>query len=121
MRKFSSWFALLAGLSVALGAMGAHTLKKSMSTDMLETFKTGVHYLGFHALGGLILSSLLTKPIVLWMQLLGMTLFSGSLFAYTLSATYLSESWHFMVYVTPLGGVCWIISWVLAFIQLYKK
>ncbi len=48
------WIALgsgLAGLSVMLGAFGAHSLKASLTEKKLTTFHTATDYLGYHSLG----------------------------------------------------------------------
>ena len=43
--------AVLAGLSVMLGAFGAHSLKAQLTEKKLATFHTATDYLGYHALG----------------------------------------------------------------------
>ena len=43
--------ATLAGLSVMLGAFGAHSLKAKLTEKKLATFHTATDYLGYHALG----------------------------------------------------------------------
>ena len=42
--------ALLAGLSVALGAFGAHSLKKFADAETVGIYQTGVQYQMYHAL-----------------------------------------------------------------------
>ncbi len=49
------------GLSVALGAFGAHGLENKVSAKMLEVWKTGVTYQMFHAGGLLIVALLMDK------------------------------------------------------------
>ena len=53
-RNGLGWVSLgagLAGLSVMLGAFGAHSLKSLLTEKKLSTFHTATDYLGYHALG----------------------------------------------------------------------
>src|ERR671938_505476 len=77
---------LLAGLSVALGAFGAHGLKKVVSPENVAIYQTGVQYQMYHALA-LILVGILSEKFfsafvsyagVLFVT--GIILFSGSLY-----------------------------------------
>ena len=48
-----NWISLGAGfggLSVMLGAFGAHSLKDFLTEQKLATFQTGTQYMGYHAL-----------------------------------------------------------------------
>jgi uncharacterized membrane protein YgdD (TMEM256/DUF423 family) len=49
-RLFFALGSVSAGLAVALGAFGAHTLKGRLAADMLANFETGVRYQICHAL-----------------------------------------------------------------------
>ena len=49
-RTFLLLGALAGLLSVALGAFGAHALRKRLSPEMVEIFETGVRYQMYHAL-----------------------------------------------------------------------
>ncbi|PHA00383.1 hypothetical protein COE51_07290 [Bacillus pseudomycoides] len=104
---------IAAALSVALGAFGAHGLEGKISPKMLEVWKTGVTYQMFHA-GGLFVVALLMDKIQSslvsaagWCMVAGIILFSGSLYA--LSTT----GMKFFGPITPLGGVAFIVGWVL--------
>lgn len=105
----------LCGLAgVALGAFGAHGLATVLSNDMLQVFKTAVDYQMWHALGlGLIALIQLQAPDAVllkwsgWLMLVGIWLFSGSLYLLAI----LNLKWLGMI--TPLGGVCFILSWLL--------
>ena len=50
------WGTFLAGLSVAMGAFGAHALESRLTADELSTFKTAVRYQMYHALALLLLA-----------------------------------------------------------------
>lgn len=106
-----------AALGVVLGAFGAHALRAHLSTDLLNTFETGVRYQMYHAFALLAAalaisrygpSSLLGAAGVLF--ILGTLIFSGSL--YLLSVT--RVKW--LGAITPLGGISFIAGWLcLAF------
>ena len=112
--------ALLA-LAVALGAFGAHGLKSQLSTDMLQTWKTGVEYHFYHALGLLLIGILaVSNPseLVKWSAILltaGIVLFSGSLYALAISGI------KWLGAITPLGGLSFIAGWVLLFLTVWKR
>jgi len=78
---------LSAGLSVALGAFGAHALKERLPAARISTFETGVRYQAFHALALLAASwaagAWPVAPLVTiagWLFTSGTILFSGSLY-----------------------------------------
>lgn len=119
------WFLLLgaanAALAVLLGAFGAHYLKTHLAVDMLTIYQTGLQYHFFHALG-LLAIGLGIKQIgdsawlrwSGWLMLAGIVIFSGSL--YVLSIT----GWKWLGLVTPLGGLSFIVAWVLFAVALAK-
>ncbi len=103
---------LLAGLSVVLGAFGAHALKSRLSAERLANFETGARYQMYHSLA-LLATGLAENQFAMrgWMQaagilfLIGIGLFSGSL--YLLSVT--DRRWFGAI--TPFGGLAWIAGW----------
>lgn len=112
--------AALGGISVVLGAFGAHALRNSLSESSLSAWQTGVQYQMFHALALLLIGVLMQRspmPLLSWaggFMLLGIVLFSGSL--YLLSLT--SLRWPGPV--TPLGGVAFIIAWSLLAVAVMR-
>jgi len=113
--------AINAMLAVAMGAFAAHGLKKQISADMLSVFQTGVHYHLYHALGlllvGLVALQLPASPWLRysgWLMLAGIFLFSGSL--YLLATT----AMRWLGIITPFGGLCLIVSWILLAVSVYK-
>lgn len=112
---------ILLAMAVALGAFGAHGLKSQLSTDMLQTFKTGVDYHFYHALGLLfigILAVSFPSDLIKWSAILltaGIVLFSGSLYALAISGI------KWLGAITPLGGLSFIAGWVLLFLAVWKK
>ncbi|GAY74793.1 hypothetical protein NBRC111894_347 [Sporolactobacillus inulinus] len=94
MKAFIAIGAVLAFLSVAFGAFGAHVLKTRLTEQDLAVFQTGVHYQMYHALGliviGILALTIFSGQSTLlswsgWLMTVGVLLFSGSLYALTLS------------------------------------
>jgi len=112
-----NWISLGAGfggLSVLLGAFGAHSLKDLLTEQKLATFQTGTQYMGYHALA-LILVGLLVlnfgepgkqalKKVGIFFTT-GIFLFSGSLYALAFDGP------RFFGPVTPFGGLFFMIGW----------
>ncbi len=109
-------------LAVALGAFGAHALRRRVEPDMLTRWQTANRYHMVHALGLFGVDVVgLNNPmgwevdpwlnLVGWLFVLGTLLFSGSLYIMTVKRHPLLGP------MTPLGGVTWIIAWItLAFL-----
>ena len=115
---------VVSGLSVILGAFAAHALKNIIPAASLVTFETGVRYQFYHAFAILIAASVLYKNcnqrfVVLACRFFsfGLIFFCGSL--YLLSV--LGQNYKFLGAITPIGGTCFIIGWVLLFASIYPK
>lgn len=114
--------ALSALIGVGMGAFGAHGLKATLSPEMLTVYQTGVTYQMWHALG-LIGIALMRQQVpesrllnwAGWIMFIGILLFSGSLYLLVL----LDLKWLGMM--TPLGGVGFIMAWLLIAIFATKK
>lgn len=110
-----------AATAVTMGAFGAHSLKPKMPEDMISAFQTAVQYHFYHSLG-LIIIGLLTiyfKPekhfhIAGWIMFTGIILFSGSLYILSTTGT------RWLGIITPIGGIAFIISWVVIAITVWK-
>ncbi|HLR77092.1 MAG TPA: DUF423 domain-containing protein [Balneolaceae bacterium] len=120
-KTFVTLGSINAFLAVALGAFGAHGLKGKLSAEMLSVFETGVQYHFYHALGLLAIGIIATQlPNSTWLKtsgwvmFAGIVIFSGSL--YLLSIT----SIRWLGAITPFGGVCFLISWVLLVVAVLK-
>lgn len=110
----------LGGLAVVLGAFAAHGLKNKLSESLLNAFQTGVQYQFYHSLL-LVLIVLLARqmPHVLWswsagFMLAGIICFSGSLYLLALTGI----KWFGPV--TPLGGLFFILGWILFTTAAFK-
>jgi uncharacterized membrane protein YgdD (TMEM256/DUF423 family) len=104
---------LLLALATACGAFGAHALKGQLAPERLQLWETAVRYQFFQALGllgvGLVLRSIDAGVLRAAAALLvtGVLLFSGSLYALALGAP------RALGALTPVGGLAWIIGWLL--------
>ena len=108
-------FLLLASLSglfaVALGAFGAHILKKMLPVDEFQIFETGVRYQFYHtfallavAVLGRYLSQRWTE-IAGWLFVAGMVLFSGSLYLLAfVEPLGMQDATIILGPMTPIGG-----------------
>lgn len=124
-RKILSVASVLGVVAIILGAFGAHALKKNLSVEQLNTFETGVKYQMYHAL---LLLFIATTPLladkakkgILYLVVVGILFFSGSIY---LLATNDLTSFDFRVigFVTPIGGLLLICSWVWLFVEVNKK
>lgn len=108
-------------LAVALGAFGAHGLKKILTKEMLDIFETGVRYHFYHAIGllvvGLITHYLPDSALLKWSGWLmasGILIFSGSLYILAMTGI------RWLGAITPIGGLCFIASWILLTIALWQ-
>ncbi|HEX8269960.1 MAG TPA: DUF423 domain-containing protein [Flavobacterium sp.] len=116
---------LLGVIAIVLGAFGAHALKDHLDVQQLATFETGVRYQMYHAFFLLFigLSNTISpkrKQTILWLVVAGVVLFSGSIY---LLATQSATQINFkpIGFVTPIGGLLLIISWILLFADIAGK
>ncbi|MCK5401849.1 MAG: DUF423 domain-containing protein [Flavobacteriaceae bacterium] len=115
---------LLGLLSIAFGAFGAHGLKAIISVDALQTFETGVRYQMYHAIvllfvGSTTLIQQKTKKTLFYLIIFGVLFFSGSIYGL---ATNNLTSFDFKTigFITPIGGLLFIVSWALLLISFFK-
>ncbi len=105
--------ALAMASAVALGAFGAHALRARLAPDLLAIYQTGVQYHLVHALGLFVAAWLAGEDqgraarIAGVLLALGILVFSGSLYLLALTGIRAFGA------ITPLGGVAWIVAWVL--------
>lgn len=102
--------------AVAIGAFGAHGLKETLSPQMLDVYKTGVLYQLIHSvvLLALALTTILRTKLQSIFFLLGIVLFSFSLYIYSTSGI------TFFAMITPFGGLCFLIGWLLIIYEAIK-
>ena len=127
-RKLISIAALLGMLAVALGAFGAHGLKKLIAPDQLAIFQTGVTYQVYHTFAifiCVILASHFKQKIYLraaWFFVVGILFFSGSLYLLATRAYLGTENWAGIIGpITPIGGLLFMIGWGMIAYGGFKK
>ncbi|TAE25979.1 MAG: DUF423 domain-containing protein [Cytophagales bacterium] len=121
MKFFIQAGALLGLMGVAIGAFGAHALRKLLDeTNRAATFETAVKYQFYHALAlvlvGVLMQLMAQNPLALkWLNYAGLSflggtlIFSGSLYILCFTGiTWLGA-------ITPIGGVLMIAGWALLF------
>jgi uncharacterized membrane protein YgdD (TMEM256/DUF423 family) len=112
-RLFFILGSLMAFLAVALGAFAAHGLRTRLSQDLFAIFEVGVRYHMYHALGLLGVAWACSRwpdsgaQWAGWAFVVGIVVFSGSL--YLLSITGI----RWLGAITPIGGVAFLIGWIL--------
>lgn len=123
--KWIATGAFLMALAVALGALGAHTLRGQISETLLESYKTAVLYHIVHALA-LVLVGLVAQQrgkalnVTGYLFLAGIVFFSGSI--YLLSTHEISGlNLKFLGPVTPLGGLLFMAGWVVLGISALRR
>jgi len=108
------------GLSVLMGAFGAHALKDKLSEYSMSIYDKAVFYQIFHAVGILVVSILgqlfNTQDFNIsgWLFIIGILLFSGSLFLLSFTGI------KWLGAITPIGGTMFIVGWFLLFFKILK-
>jgi Uncharacterized small membrane protein len=122
---FLHFFSAINGFTaVALGALGAHALKEKLTASgNLDSWQTASSYQLAHAVAGLAVlawaaaqtgrRSAMQRIAMCW--LLGSLLFSGSIYALSLGAP------RFLGPVTPLGGIAFLVGWVLLTVEAFRR
>ncbi|HRO70995.1 MAG TPA: DUF423 domain-containing protein [Chitinophagaceae bacterium] len=124
---FLSIGALLGALAVALGAFGAHGLKKIVPPETVNTFQTGVQYQMSHALALIAVAIVFEKfpgRLMEWSGIsfcIGVLLFSGSLYLLTMLKATGKVGLEGLGMITPFGGLFFIVGWLLFFLSVIKK
>jgi uncharacterized membrane protein YgdD (TMEM256/DUF423 family) len=111
MKKIRRISGLLGLTGVLLGAFGAHALKATLiARGMSDVWEKAVFYHLIHAVAVFAVTAALSAPrpwlaraATCWM--IGVILFSGSLYTFALGGP------HWLVYITPLGGLAFLLGW----------
>jgi uncharacterized membrane protein YgdD (TMEM256/DUF423 family) len=116
--------AILGIISIILGAFAAHGLKKTLPVEAISSFETGVKYQMYHALFLLFVgtSNYVTasyKSLIFYLVLVGVILFSGSIYGLATS-TITNIPFKKIGFVTPIGGLLLIGSWIALLINFVK-
>ena len=120
-KKFFALGSFLAGLAVATGSYGAHGLQKLVPAERLTYWDKAVRYQMYHAFALFFVAWAITQwwdqaktlKAAGWFFILGTILFSGSLYILVFTGTQGAAGIRFLVYLTPAGGVVYVIGWYL--------
>jgi uncharacterized membrane protein YgdD (TMEM256/DUF423 family) len=118
-------------IAVALGAMAAHFLKSKLNTGLIteanfHAFETAAEYQMYHSIALLAVvlfaDKLSTKLIykAAYCFMIGIVLFSGSLYLLS-TASLLGLNFEWLGPITPVGGLFFIIGWLLIAFSGMKK
>lgn len=116
---------VLAALAILMGAFGAHALKSRVTPEQLSVFHTGVTYHFYHVFALLFLALLsLRRPYLnlrpsVILFLMGILLFSGSLYMISTRDIH-GISTSFIGPITPIGGILFVVGWLLLAYRLIK-
>lgn len=118
--RYAALGAACVGLSVGLGAFGAHGLRAILAPEALATWETATRYLAYHGLGLFAVAYVhgrapgrATRAAGLLFPL-GMALFSGSLYAYTLTGV------STLGMVAPVGGLSFMAGWAALAVAAWR-
>lgn len=115
---FGSFFGMTA---IIFGAFGAHLLKKTLSTDQLASYETGIKYQMYHAillvaLGLNLDFSSNIETYAVFGLIIGTILFSFSIYGLVLSSAK-NKKLKFLGPITPIGGLFLVAGWLLLFLN----
>lgn len=119
MKLFIILGALNTMMSVGTGAFGAHGLEGKLSDKYMSVWEKATTYQMYHGLALLIIGVISgTTPINVnwasWLIFFGIVFFSGSLYVLALTQIRILGA------VTPIGGVLFIVGWLMLIIATFK-
>lgn len=120
--KFIRIAAVSGVIAVVLGAFGAHSLKSMLTPELMQTFETGVKYQFYHTIAllftGLFMNFFPSKTLNMAAIsfIAGICCFSGSLYLLATRSLLGIENTAILGPVTPIGGLLFIVGWILLFI-----
>jgi len=123
--QYIFWGCILAALSVAFGALGAHAIKQNFSEYSAGIFDTAAKFQMYHAMAIILLGLVAERkkhisfvlPAILFGG--GILCFSGSLYLLAVKSAF-SIDISFLGPVTPLGGLLFMAAWVIFAVKALK-
>ena len=121
MNKNLAITSILGVVTIVLGAFGAHALKDTLSISELKSFETAVRYQMYHILVLLFVNTYAkfnskARNTISYLFFSGIVFFSGSIYAITFGVN-AKNIW----FVTPLGGLFFIVGWLKMVRSFLKK
>lgn len=125
MRDFTLFVGAIYGLlAVVIGALAAHGFKKIVAEDKIKMIQVGVRYQMYAAFYLLLVGwnmdfSTLTERLIPFLMIVG-----TFLFVVTVYLKAFEKAWNVSLkpikFVTPLGGVLILVSWLLLAIHFLQ-
>ncbi len=118
---------ILGALSVALGAFGAHGLRKVVPAETVASFETAVRYQFYHVFALVLVAIVYERFPERWLRwagncfIVGIILFSGSLYLLTAMKATGSVGISGIGIITPVGGLFFVAGWLLFFFAMLKR
>jgi len=113
-------------LAVISGAFAAHGLRAWLTPQKLEIWHTAVQYQFYHTFALLFLSTfahsknkLITASYYLFT--FGIIFFSGSLYVVACQDSLNLNLPQWIFIITPVGGLCFILGWLMLLLGALKK
>jgi len=122
MNKNLSITAFLGIFAIILGAFASHRLKETLSPEAMNSIETAIRYQMYHVIVLLFVNTYSVfsegfKNRVSWLFFIGILFFSGSIYAIYLLGIPAKSIW----FVTPTGGLLFILGWLFIFLFFIKK
>ncbi|MDG1041023.1 MAG: DUF423 domain-containing protein [Polaribacter sp.] len=122
MHKNLTISASLGVVTILLGAFGAHALSKSLTIEGINSFETAVLYQMFHVIVLLFVNtykgfSFKQQNRISVLFFLGILFFSGSIYVIQLAGVSAKTIW----FITPLGGLFFILGWLVMAFSFSKR
>jgi uncharacterized membrane protein YgdD (TMEM256/DUF423 family) len=112
-------------IAVSFGAIGSHILHEKLTERYMNAFESGVRYQVYHSLALILFGILnISTPLpkyIYYLFLAGIVLFSGSLYGLSLGSIEPVNKLAWLGPVTPLGGLSFILAWVLFGWTIFKR
>lgn len=121
------WSAFLGGLSVVIGALGAHVLENIIDAQSFKSIETAVKYQFYHALllftlGLVQHTTRLNIPVHIYaLFLFGVIAFSFSIYVLIFLKHQQYNYPTILALITPLGGVSLILGWLSLALHFFKN
>ena len=122
MNKNLSITTFLGITAIVLGAFATHSLKEKLTIDAMDGLETAIRYQMYHVIVLLFVNSYKEftsrlKNIISLFFFFGILFFSGSIYSIYLLGVSAKSIW----FITPLGGLLFILGWGIMFLFFVKK
>jgi uncharacterized membrane protein YgdD (TMEM256/DUF423 family) len=125
MKKYLLIASISGAMAVMMGALGAHKLASIIDSYSLQVFNKAVFYQFIHTLLLMVIVMFNSSSRFLFYSarfiVAGIVLFSGSLYLLSLKSFLNSSIISILGPLTPVGGVCFILSWLTISLYCVKE